>query len=268
MDLIMNLSNTTRLKAFLIHLSISSLIFLILLYFILVYWYPQPLFSTDGGWKIVRIIAGIHLVLGPLLTLIIFKSGKPGLKFDLSVIALLQALALTWGVFMITNEHPAAIIYTFDHFTPVSANQLKNVGMTTDKLKKYGTERPILIFNNIPKEKEYETLAESIKTGKPLYLFSEYYTKFSKEHAKTLQEKTIRLDKYVEDKPELKKRYQHSLLRNATKINTIYIALHSREKWVTTIFDLDSMRIIDIIDIDPVAYSEAQKTKGKSRNEK
>jgi hypothetical protein len=169
---------------------------------------------------------------------------------------------------MITNEHPAAIIYTYDHFTPVPANQLKNVGMTTDKLKKYGTERPILIFNNIPKEKEYETLAESIKTGKPLYLFSEYYTVLSKEHAKTLQEKTMKLDKYVEDKPELKKRYQHSLLRNSTKTNTIYIVLRSREKWVTTIFDLDSMRIIDIIDINPIAYFDAQKTKGKSRNEK
>jgi len=264
----MSLSNTTRLKAFLVHLSISFLIFLILLYFILVYWYPQPLFSTDGGWKIVRIIAGIDLVLGPLLTLIVFKPGKPGLKVDLSIIALLQTMALTWGILMITNEHPAAIVYTFDHFTPVSANQLKNIGLTRDKLKKYGTERPILIFNNIPKEKEYETLVKSIKSGKPLYLFSEYYAIFSKEHAKTLKEKTMKLDKYVEDKPELKKRYRHSLLRNATKINTVYIALHSRQKWVTTIFDLDSMRIIDIIDIDPIAYSKAQETKGKSRNEK
>ena len=78
----------------------------------------------------------------------------------------------------------------------------------------------------------------------------------------------MRLDKYVEDKHELKKRYQHSLLRNATKTNTVYIALHSRQKWVTTIFDLDSMRILDTIDIDPVTYSKAQKTKGKSRNKK
>lgn len=85
----------SRFKAFSIHFAISFAIFLILLYFILFQWYPQPLFSTDGGWRIIRIIVGVDLVLGPLLTLIVFKAGKPGLKFDLTIIAFLQITALT-----------------------------------------------------------------------------------------------------------------------------------------------------------------------------
>ncbi|MCW9032447.1 MAG: hypothetical protein OQK58_13220, partial [Gammaproteobacteria bacterium] len=81
----------SRFKAFSIHFAISFVIFLILLYFILVQWYPQPLFSTDGGWRVIRIIVGVDLIIGPFLTLIVFKSGKPGLKFDLAMIALVQA---------------------------------------------------------------------------------------------------------------------------------------------------------------------------------
>ena len=54
----------SRFKAFSIHFAISFVIFLILLYFILVQWYPQPLFSTDGGWRVIRIIVGVDLVLG------------------------------------------------------------------------------------------------------------------------------------------------------------------------------------------------------------
>lgn len=258
----------SRFKAFSIHFAISFVIFLILLYFILVQWYPEPLFSTDGGWRVIRIIIGVDLILGPLLTLIVFKSGKPGLKFDLTMIALVQVLALSWGVWNTYNERPAAIIYTLDSFTPVPAYQLLEQGITTEKLKQFGDDWPILIYLDIPKEKISEMISEAMRTGKPLYLLTKYYTKFSKEQAKVLKENSMDLEQYVEDKPELKKRYQQALFSNSTKMNTSYLALHSREKWVTIIFDLDSMRIIDTIDIDPMAYTTAKKIKKTSKKEK
>ncbi|MDH5600707.1 MAG: hypothetical protein OEY78_05310 [Gammaproteobacteria bacterium] len=260
----------SRFKAFAIHFAISLIIFLILLYFILVQWYPQPLFSTDGGWRVIRIIVGVDLVLGPFLTLIVFKSGKPGLKFDLTMIALVQALALSWGVWNSYNERPAAVIYTLDFFTPVPAYQLAEQGITTKKLKKFGDSWPIIIYSDIPKDKFSEVLARSMREAKPLYLYNEYYKKFSKEQADILKASSMKLEKYVENKPELKKLYQHSLLTGTAKSNISYLALHSREKWVTTIFDLDEMKIIDTIDIDPSAYTLAQEVKvidkeGKTR---
>jgi len=258
-----NLSNITRFNAFLIHFSISLVIFFILLYFILLQWYPQPLFSTDGGWRVIRIIVGVDLVLGPLLTLIVFKPGKAGLKFDLTMIALVQAIALSWGIWTTYNERPAAVIYTLDFFTPVPAYQLAEQGMTAKKLKQFGDKWPVAIFSNIPEDKKSEILAKAMREGKPLYLAPEYYTKFSKKQANILQKNSMNLEKYVEDKPELKKLYQQALLKNAAKTNISYLALHSREKWGTAVFDLDSMRIIDTIDIEPSAYTYAQKIKRK-----
>ena len=89
-----------RVRAFLIHLAISFVIFLVLAYMIVVYWYPLPFFHTDGGWQGFRIIVGVNLVLGPLLTLIVYKPGKPGLKLDLTLIGMAQALALSWGIWV------------------------------------------------------------------------------------------------------------------------------------------------------------------------
>ena len=257
----------SRFKAFAIHLAISFVIFLILLYFILVQWYPEPLFSSDGGWRVIQIIAGIDLVLGPLLTLIVFKKGKPGLKFDLTIIALVQISALSWGAWTTYNERPAAIIYAIDFFTPVPAYQLKEQGITTKALKEYGDDWPILIYSDIPKEKDQEAFIKAYKTGKPVYLLKEYYTKFSKKNAKELLNNSMNLEKYVMDKPELQKRYQQALLSNPTVKNVSYLALHSREKWVTVIFDLDTMQIIDTIDIEPSAYTYAQKIKRKKKKE-
>lgn len=258
----------SRFKAFAIHFAISLVIFLFLLYFILVQWYPEPLFSTDGGWRVIRIIAGVDLVLGPLLTLIIFKAGKPGLKFDLTMIALVQALALSWGVWNTYNERPAAIIYTIDFFTPVPAYQLAEQGITNKELKKFGDTWPILIFMDVPKQKQSEIIVEAMKAGKPIYLLTEYYKKFSHEHADILRESSMNLEKYVEDKPKLKKLYQHALVSGKAKTNISYLALHSREKWVTVIFDLDTMKIIDTINIAPSSYVFAQKIKRKKKKEK
>lgn len=258
----------SRFKAFSIHFAISFLIFLILLYFILIQWYPEPLFSSDGGWRVIRIIVGVDLILGPFLTLIIFKAGKPGLKFDLAMIALVQALALSWGVWTTYHERPAAIIYTLDYFTPVPAYQLAEQGVTAKKLREFGDNWPIIIYSDITKEKQQEALSKSIRTGTPLYLLSEYYKKFSKEHAPVLKANSMNLEKYVEDKPKLNKIYQHALLTGTAKTNIAYLALHSREKWVTTIFDLDEMQIIDTMDIEPSAYTYAQKVKRKKKSEK
>lgn len=258
----------SRFKAFSIHFAISFFIFLILLYFILIQWYPQPLFSTDGGWRVIRIIVGVDLILGPLLTLIVFKAGKPGLKFDLTMIALVQTLALSWGIWTTYNERPAAIIYTIDYFTPVPAYQLKEVGMTTKELKKFGNNWPILIYSDIPKEKTSEIIAEAARAGQPLYLLTKYYRKFSNNQSQVLKESSMNLAKYVEDKPNLKTIYQHSLLTGTAKTNISYLGLHSREKWVTAIFDLDSMKIIDTIDIEPQEYLFAQKIQRKNKIKK
>jgi hypothetical protein len=82
----------TKLRAFAIHFGISFLIFIGLAYFVVAIWYPGFFFESDGGWEGMRIIVGVDLVLGPLLTLIVYKHGKPGLRFDLTLIGLVQTV--------------------------------------------------------------------------------------------------------------------------------------------------------------------------------
>ena len=99
-----------RFSAFAIHLAISFVIFLVLAYLVVFEWYPGILFDTDGGWRGMRIIIGVDLVLGPALTLVAYKHGKPGLKFDLVCIALLQTVCLTAGTYVVWSERPLAAL--------------------------------------------------------------------------------------------------------------------------------------------------------------
>ena len=107
-----------RWLAFASHFGISLLIFLALLLLIVFFWYPGALFAAAGGWQGIRIVVGVDLVLGPLLTLIVYDIAKPRqvLFRDLLVIALIQLSCLAGGVYVVFDERPVAVTYVHDKF--------------------------------------------------------------------------------------------------------------------------------------------------------
>jgi len=106
-------SVSKRLKATSIHLILSAIAFFIVLYFILVHWYPKPHFAVNGGWQGVRIMLFVDIVLGPFLTLILFNplKSKKAITFDLSIIVSIQISAFTWGVYAVHSQHPVALAF-------------------------------------------------------------------------------------------------------------------------------------------------------------
>jgi len=165
----------TKLKAFATHLGISLVIFIFLAAYIIYFWYPQPFFSTDGGWHGLRIIAAVDLVIGPVLTLIVYKPKKPGLKMDLTIIGLVQAAALSWGVWAVHYERPIAAVFAVNNFHTVTANDMKIKGFDEKKLKTFGKHTPVWIFSDLPtKTVELQKLyVESIQYGRSIYMLTD-----------------------------------------------------------------------------------------------
>ena len=87
----------TRWHASGAHLLISAAIAAAVLTLMLTVWYPPPLFEAAGGNDLALILIGVDVVIGPLLTLIVFKPGKRGLRFDLAAIAVFQLAAARAG---------------------------------------------------------------------------------------------------------------------------------------------------------------------------
>ena len=84
----------TKIKAALIHLFISIIV--IGLFFAMVYfiWYPKPFFDISGVIEPFKLLIFVDVIVGPLLTLIVYKKGKKNLKLDISIIAVFQLVAL------------------------------------------------------------------------------------------------------------------------------------------------------------------------------
>lgn len=124
---------STRKAAFGIHFSISLLILILLLAVIFFVWYPYDLIYA-GGIDGLKILMGVDLILGPLLTLIVFKPGKKGLKLDLTLIGTLQILCLCYGLWMVHSQRPMVQVLIDDGVHLLSAADINQYQVDTEGL--------------------------------------------------------------------------------------------------------------------------------------
>ncbi len=143
-----------RWQAFAVHIGISAIIFIVLAAVIIFVWYPGFLFQTDGGWQGIRLIAGVDFIIGPVLTLIVYKVGKPRLKMDLTLIGLLQVGCLAYGTWLVYEQRPLAVIYADGHFYTMSEGtfEMNELDIADIPLINDG-KKPVWIFVDIPEEK-------------------------------------------------------------------------------------------------------------------
>ncbi|MEH6626452.1 MAG: hypothetical protein V7739_08405 [Motiliproteus sp.] len=114
----------TKFKAFLLHFSLSLSIFCAVTLLVALIWYPSIYLETSGVWKAMQMVALVDVGLGPLMTLILFKKNKPGLKFDLSVVAIVQVIALCYGVSVLYSQKPVLTVFHDGFFVCLNQQQV------------------------------------------------------------------------------------------------------------------------------------------------
>ena len=117
----------TRWKAAGLHFLICVLVASSVVLVMLAIWYPGRLFEAMGGERLVMILIGVDVVIGPLITLIIFSPTKPRhlLRFDLTVIGCLQLAALAFGVYVVFEARPVYMVFAADRFEVTTAIEIQ-----------------------------------------------------------------------------------------------------------------------------------------------
>ncbi len=131
----MTLTALNRWQASALHLALSAAVAVLVVTLMLLVWYPQQYFTAMGGGTLILILIGVDVVVGPLITLIIFDPKKKGLRFDLAVIAALQLAALAYGVSVMFAARPVYNVFVVDRFEVIAAN-----AVDADSLAKAGAE--------------------------------------------------------------------------------------------------------------------------------
>lgn len=103
-------------KPFLIHLAVSALVAVICYWLVFLQWYPEPFQATERVLPIFLTLLAVDVLVGPLLTLLVYRPGKKDLAFDMAVIIALQAAALSYGVWSLDRARPAWLVFSVDRF--------------------------------------------------------------------------------------------------------------------------------------------------------
>ncbi|TAG06303.1 MAG: hypothetical protein EAZ43_02135 [Betaproteobacteria bacterium] len=127
-----------RFRASLLHFMISAAVGMLLLSLVWFVYYPSPLLVGLGGLEIFLLIIFVDVILGPLLTLVVFDVRKKSLRFDLAAIATLQLVALCYGATQLFAARPAYIAALDNELQVIQATEIPD-----QLLEKTSTSLPL-----------------------------------------------------------------------------------------------------------------------------
>jgi hypothetical protein len=242
----------SRWKASGIHLLLSGLIVGSVLVFMATMWYRWPLFEVAGGGGLTLILAGVDVTLGPLITLIIFRPGKKGLKFDLSAIALVQLAALAYGIHVVYLARPVYLVFAFDRFELVTAKDIDPADLaqvTREEFKRLPLGRPGFIAAQPPRDpKAQMQIILTALQGKDLHLYPQHWVPYA-ELARAALAKAKPLGVLLQRDPETVQRALRSAGRAPDSVK--FLVLRGRSEDAAVLIDAASGAPLEIIRVYP-----------------
>ena len=245
----------SRWKAARIHLLLSIAIGIIVGALLFGVWYPPPFFHAVGADMLVLLLVGVDVVLGPLLTLIVFKSGKPGLKFDLAIIAIVQSVALVYGMSVVLRSRPVFLVAAVDRFVLISARDLDPADLAKGNKPEFRTLSwfgPRTVGAKLPPPgDEANALLFSGLAGKDIEKFPQYYVDYETvapellSKAKPLSEMEDRAGK---DKPLLAEAARKS---GVPADRLVCLPVQTRRAFLVMLLDRATGKPLRAVAVDP-----------------
>ncbi|MFM9884302.1 MAG: hypothetical protein ACKVQT_14850 [Burkholderiales bacterium] len=194
-----------KIPAFLIHLTISAALVFSLAAMVYLVWYPPPYFEYDGASNIMRVVIFVDLILGPLLTMVVFRRGKKELKRDLGIIASIQLVAFVCGAGLMMQYRPAFVVYADDTFYAVRWPDVAAHTKDHARLEQMRTSiGPTAVVLELPVDSEQrKSLLNELANGGPVVtLMGDYYQPMTPERWRAIVAKSVDIDAQARAQPE------------------------------------------------------------------
>jgi hypothetical protein len=249
------LKNSTfrdRLRAGGLHF-LASLAVAILVTIPLVVWlYPSPFFQAAGGLHLLAILLGVDTVIGPLLTVLVYNRAKKSLKSDLSIIVVLQVVALIYGLYATIQSRPVFMTYVVDRYEMVSyadvdVQELKKGPLALQNIR-WG--HPQLAYAERPTDtQERELLMFSAMQGVDLNRLFRYY-----KPAELAKPQIIERAKPIEDLYQFNDRMKvDNLLAKHRSQPLAFVPMQGIKRDLTALVNRTTGELIEVIDLRPWA---------------
>jgi hypothetical protein len=242
--------------AFLVHFLTTLVIAAGAAALVFLVWYPDPFQTMAGGFKLFLLIASCDLVLGPLLSFVIYNSRKTrrALIFDYTIVGIVQVAAMLYGLYAIENSRPVYVAFVVDRLEVVAASEIAETDLAAGKppfttLPKWG---PQLIGTQMPADaKERNDLMFSSLSGKDLQVLPKYYVPYETviEDVKSRAQPLAALEKrHPDSKPMLSEALTELGMEPAS---VRWLPVRAKSGFWTVLIDAKTWRPAHYIPLDP-----------------
>jgi hypothetical protein len=133
--------------------------------------------------QLLMMVGGIDLIVGPLLTLLVYKHGKKTLRMDLTVIAVIQAIFLSMGLYTIFQSRPVFLVASSKMFDLVFANEITPERLAKASLSHFGRlsiTQPQLVGAKMPinHDEQMAILTSALQGNGDLQNMPQYYVMY------------------------------------------------------------------------------------------
>lgn len=241
-----------RLKALGWHLLASCIVLAGVLGTMYLCWYRWPGWYLADASQVTRVLAGVDLVAGPMLTFVIASSNKSRrmLARDIAVIGILQLTALVYGCVSLWNGRPLYYAFSEDVLQLVQAYDIEPDELALARRQKsplipHWYSLPRWIWAPLPQDpKEHDRIVQSaISGGSDVIAMPRYYQPWE-AGLPTLRTQLKKIDdvKYfsVNDKKVLKQRLQSA---GIAPDQPVAMAMLGRGRPLLAVFDPATLQV-------------------------
>lgn len=245
----------TRKKAFFVHLCISTLVIGGLLLLVLFFWYPYPFSLVAGIAKPLSILIGAYLIIGPLLTLILFKPGKAGLKFDMYLVSIIQSAVLLYGGYTLYQERPYYMVFVQDRFEVLAQGDIDLEGVTDPALLDKPWAQPIYVVALMPADvqEQQRILEETLFQGKPdIHQRPEYWHPYA-AHLDKVSKRARPLEDLLERRPDEAVLINAAIRKSDNSESLAYMPIMGKRRVFSLLLESSGWTSVGVVSVDPWA---------------
>lgn len=215
--------------------------------------------SAEGGWSILIIFSLVVIVVGPVLTILLFKPGKKGLLLDLVLIGVFQITAIVFGTYTLYEKRPLFLVFSVDRFVVVSKDDIDTSQLEPNVLLPNFNQKPIPVYARLPENKEKKSqLLQEVMAGKPdLEYRAEYYEPMSSNIPDVVSH-SIDSDRFSDNSfVEGNLIYDFVTQHCSTVESCAYLPLLGKKKDMLLVLNRENGNVFGAVDVDPWKFKDS-----------
>jgi hypothetical protein len=218
-------------------------------------WFPDPLQTMVGGTELFLLVVGCDLVLGPLISLVIYNSRKSRreLLTDYSIVGAIQIAALVYGVFVLAGTRPVYVAFHHDRLEVVSAHDIGDTELAAAKDPLYRSlplTGPRLVSIDVPAADREDAMFQAA-VGHEEHMRPRFYVPYESK-LERIRARAKTLEELVEKHPKAKPLVDAAVAKLTTPAERVrWLPVHHRKGFWTVLIDTEDGKPVSYIDFDP-----------------